>query len=100
MKILESVYFKNIIQKDHWNHLLFLLCTLIFPVLTKLDASNASPLVIVAEKDERIKPGHTIKMSSLIKDSKLEVVKGAPHFGIVKRKKHMDVVIEHIFNYL
>ncbi|MAK27689.1 MAG: hypothetical protein CMI22_04900, partial [Opitutae bacterium] len=50
MKILESVYFKNIIQKDHWNHLLFLLCTLIFPVLTKLDASNASPLVIVAEK--------------------------------------------------
>lgn len=50
MKILESVYFKNIIQKDHWNHLLFFLCTLIFPVLTKLDASNASPLVIVAEK--------------------------------------------------
>ena len=37
-------------QKDHWNHLLFLLCTLIFPVLTTLDASNASPLVIVAEK--------------------------------------------------
>ena len=50
MKILESVYFKNIIQKDHWNHLLFLLCTLIFPALTTLDASNASPLVIVAEK--------------------------------------------------
>ena len=39
-------------------------------------------------------------MSKLIQDSKLEVVKGAPHFGIVKRKKHMDIVIEHIFNYL
>ena len=65
-----------------------------------LNAITTPILVIVAEKDERIKPGHTIKMSKLIQDSKLEIVKGAPHFGIVKRKKHLDVVIEHIFNYL
>ncbi|MED5282302.1 MAG: hypothetical protein VYA10_12550, partial [Verrucomicrobiota bacterium] len=50
MKRLESVYLKIIFQKDHWNHLLCLFCTLIFPVLTTLDASNASPLVIVAKK--------------------------------------------------
>tara|TARA_Y100000996_G_C22481333_1_gene626294 strand:- start:255 stop:1151 length:897 start_codon:yes stop_codon:yes gene_type:complete len=65
-----------------------------------LSAITTPILVIVAEKDDRIKPEHTIKMSKLIQDSKLEVVKGAPHFGIVKRKKHMDIVIEHIFNYL
>ena len=65
-----------------------------------LSAITTPILVIVAEKDDRIKPEHTIKMSKLIQDSKLEVVKGAPHFGIVKRKKHMDIVIKHIFNYL
>ena len=60
-----------------------------------LNAITTPILVIVAEKDERIKPGHTIKMSKLIQDSKLEVVKGAPHFGIVKRKIHMDIVLQH-----
>ena len=57
-------------------------------------------LVIVAEKDKRIKPGHTIEMSKLIQDSQLEVVKGAPHFGILKRKKYINVVVEHIFEFL
>ena len=57
-------------------------------------------LVIVAGKDDRIKPEHTIQMSKLIKNSKLEIVKGAPHFGIVKRKKYMDIVIGYIFNFL
>ena len=57
-------------------------------------------LVIVAEKDRRIKPAHTIQMSELMQDSRLEVIKGAQHFGIVKRKKHIDIVVEHIFNFL
>ena len=57
-------------------------------------------LVIVAGKDDRIKPEHTIQMSKLIKNSKLEIVKGAPHFGIVKRNKYMDIVIGYIFNFL
>jgi len=57
-------------------------------------------LVIVAEKDRRIKPAHTIQMSELMQDSRLEVIKGAPHFGIVKRKKHIDIVVKHIFNFL
>ena len=57
-------------------------------------------LVIVAVKDDRIKPEHTIQMSKLIKNSKLEIVKGAPHFGIVKRNKYMDIVIGYIFNFL
>ena len=65
-----------------------------------LSAITTPILVIVAEKDDRIKPEHTIGMSKLIQDSQLEVVKGAQHFGIVKRKKHVDIVIEHIFNYL
>ena len=47
--------------------------------------------MIVAEKDDRIKPDHTIQISNLIKNSKLEVVKGAPHFGIVKRKRLINV---------
>ena len=57
-------------------------------------------LVIVAEKDNRIKPEHTIEMSKLIQDSQLEVVKGAPHFGILKRKKHINAVVGHIFEFL
>ena len=57
-------------------------------------------LVIVAEKDQRVKPAHTIEMSELMQDSQLEVVKGAPHFGIVKRKRHIDIVVEHIFKFL
>ena len=57
-------------------------------------------LVIVAEKDNRIKPEHTIKMSKLIQDSQLEVVKGAPHFGILKRKKYINIVVDHIFKFL
>ena len=57
-------------------------------------------LVIVAEKDNRIKPEHTIEMSKLIQDSQLEVVKGAPHFGILKRKKHINAVVDHIFEFL
>ena len=57
-------------------------------------------LVIVAGEDDRIKPEHTIQISTLIENSKLEVVKGAPHFGIVKRKKYIDIVIGHIFNFL
>ena len=73
-----------------------------FPSYNSSDLSVITTpiLVIVAEKDDRIKPEHTIEMSKLIQDSKLEVIKGAPHFGIVKRKKHVDIVIEHIFNYL
>ena len=57
-------------------------------------------LVIVAEKDNRIKPEHTIEMSKLIQGSQLEVVKGAPHFGILKRKKHINAVVDHIFEFL
>ena len=73
-----------------------------FPSYNSSDLSVITTpiLVIVAEKDDRIKPEHTIGMSKLIQDSQLEVVKGAQHFGIVKRKKHVDIVIEHIFNYL
>ena len=56
--------------------------------------------MIVAGEDERIKPEHTIQISTLIENSKLEVVKGAPHFGIVKRKKYINIVIGHIFNFL
>ena len=65
-----------------------------------LSAITTPILVIVAEKDDRIKPDHTIQISNLIKNSKLEIVKGAPHFGIVKRKKYMDIVIGYIFNFL
>ena len=57
-------------------------------------------LVIVAEKDNRIKPEHTVEMSKLIQNSQLEVVKGAPHFGILKRKKHINAVVDHIFEFL
>jgi pimeloyl-ACP methyl ester carboxylesterase len=57
-------------------------------------------LVIVAERDTRIKPAHTMQMSELLQDSRLEMVSGAAHFGIVKRKKHMKIVADHIFNFL
>ena len=64
--------------------------TSMFPSYDKSDLKDIKTpiLVIVAEKDDRIKPDHTIQISKLIKNSKLEVVKGAPHFGIVKRKKY------------
>ena len=76
--------------------------TSMFPSYDKSDLRDIKTpiLVIVAEKDDRIKPDHTIQISNLIKNSKLEVVKGAPHFGIVKRKKYIDIVIGHIFNFL
>ena len=57
-------------------------------------------LVIVAEKDQRVKPTHTIEMSELMQDSQLEVIKGAPHFGIVKRKRYINIVVERIFKFL
>mgnify|MGYP001158471395 CR=1 FL=1 len=76
--------------------------TSMFPSYDKSDLRDIKTpiLVIVAEKDDRIKPDHTMQISNLIKNSKLEVVKGAPHFGIVKRKKYMDIVIGYIFNFL
>ena len=76
--------------------------TSMFPSYEISDLRDIKPpiLVIVAGKDDRIKPEHTIQMSKLIKNSKLEIVKGAPHFGIVKRNKYMDIVISYIFNFL
>lgn len=76
--------------------------TSMFPSYNSSDLAQLKTpiLVIVAEKDNRIKPEHTIKMSKLIQYSQLEVVKGAPHFGIVKRKKYIDAVVGHIFNFL
>ena len=76
--------------------------TSMFPSYNKSDLKDIKTpiLVIVAGEDERIKPEHTIQISTLIENSKLEVVKGAPHFGIVKRKKYINIVIGHIFNFL
>ena len=76
--------------------------TSMFPSYNKSDLIGIQTpiLVIVAEKDSRIKPEHTIEMSKLIQDSQLEVVKGAPHFGILKRKKHINAVVDHIFEFL
>ncbi len=76
--------------------------TSMFPSYNKSDLIGIQTpiLVIVAEKDNRIKPEHTIEMSKLIQDSQLEVVKGAPHFGILKRKKHINAVVDHIFEFL
>ena len=73
-----------------------------FPSYNKSDLRDIKTpiLVVVAEKDDRIKPDHTIQISKLIRNSKLEIVKGAPHYGIVKRKKYMDIVIGYIFNFL
>ena len=75
--------------------------TSMFPSYNKSDLRDIKTpiLVIVAGDDNRIKPEHTIQMSRLIKNSKLEIIKGAPHFGILKRKKHLDIVIQHIFNF-
>ena len=76
--------------------------TSMFPSYNKSDLIGIQTpiLVIVAEKDNRIKPEHTIEMSKLIQDSQLKVVKGAPHFGILKRKKHINAVVDHIFEFL
>lgn len=76
--------------------------TSMFPSYNKSDLIGIQTpiLVIVAEKDNRIKPEHTIEMSKLIHESQLEVVKGAPHFGILKRKKHINAVVDHIFEFL
>ena len=76
--------------------------TSMFPSYSKSDLIGIQTpiLVIVAEKDNRIKPEHTIEMSKLIHESQLEVVKGAPHFGILKRKKHINAVVDHIFEFL
>ena len=76
--------------------------TSMFPSYNKSDLKDIKTpiLVIVAGEDDRIKPEHTIQISTLIENSKLEVVKGAPHFGIVKRKKYIDIVVNHIFNFL
>ena len=76
--------------------------TSMFPSYNKSDLEDIKTpiLVIVAGEDDRIKPEHTIQISTLIENSKLEVVKGAPHFGIVKQKKYIDIVIGHIFNFL
>ena len=76
--------------------------TSMFPSYNKSDLRDIKTpiLVIVAGGDDRIKPEHTIQISTLIENSKLEVVKGAPHFGIVKRKKYIDIVVDHIFNFL
>ena len=75
--------------------------TSMFPSYNESDLKEIKTpiLVIVAGDDNRIKPEHTIRMSKLIKNSKLELIKGAPHFGILKRKKHLDIVIQHIFNF-
>lgn len=75
--------------------------TSMFPSYNKSDLRDIKTpiLVIVAGDDNRIKPEHTIQMSRLIKNSKLEIIKGAPHFGILKIKKHLDIVIQHIFNF-
>ena len=75
--------------------------TSMFPSYNKSDLREIKTpiLVIVAGDDNRIKPEHTIQMSRLIKNSKLEIIKGGPHFGILKRKKHLDIVIQHIFNF-
>ena len=76
--------------------------TSMFPSYNKSDLRDIKTpiLVIVAGDDNRIKPEHTIQMSRLIKNSKLEIIKGAPHFGILKRKKHINAVVDHIFEFL
>ncbi|MEL1233474.1 MAG: alpha/beta hydrolase [Candidatus Neomarinimicrobiota bacterium] len=76
--------------------------TSMFPSYNKSDLRDIKTpiLVIVAGDDNRIKPEHTIQMSRLIKNSKLEIIKGAPHFGILKRKKHLDIVIQQIINFI
>jgi len=76
--------------------------TEMFPSYTSADLMDIKTpiLVIVAENDRRIKPDHTIKMANLLPNSRMELVNGAAHFGIIKRKKTLDVVVEHIFDFL
>ena len=56
--------------------------------------------VIVAGKDKRIKPEHTIKMEKLIPNSELLVVKSAHHFEIATRKKYIKVLVDNIFQFI
>jgi len=57
-------------------------------------------LVIVAGNDNRIKPSHTMQMSEYLPDSDLVIIPDASHFNIVRSKKYLGTVTEHIFQFL
>ena len=61
----------------------------LYPSFSDVDLKKITTpvFVIVAGKDKRIKPEHTIKMEKLIPNSELLVVKSAHHFEIATRKK-------------
>ena len=96
-KIIKS----NLNKQKNYNHLLRIAVTkslISISLRDKLKIKKNLQLMLV--NYNRIKPEHTIEMSKLIQDSQLEVVKGAPHFGILKRKKHINAVVDHIFEFL
>ncbi len=57
-------------------------------------------LVIVAGKDNRIKPEHTKKLAELLPNSDLLIVPGAKHGGISYKKKYVKLISNNIFQFL
>jgi len=104
LKIFDSAY-ETLGEKEKFENTKKIMMehrTEMFPSYTSADLMDIKTpiLVIVAENDRRIKPDHTIQMANLLPNSRMELVNGAAHFGIIKRKKTLDVVVEHIFDFL
>ena len=76
--------------------------TQLYPSFTHSDLSSINDpiLIIVAEKDKRIKPSHTEEMSKYLPNSELVLIPDATHFSIVRSKKYLGDVTEHIFQFL
>ena len=74
----------------------------LYPSFSDVDLKKITTpvFVIVAGKDKRIKPEHTIKMEKLIPNSELLVVKSAHHFEIATRKKYIKVLVDNIFQFI
>ncbi len=70
----------------------------LYPTLTEDDLSsiNIPILVVVAEKDELIKPEHTKKMSKYLKKGILFSLPNASHSTIVRSKKNVKVITDRI----
>ena len=56
-------------------------------------------LIIVAEKDNLVKPGHSISMADHLVESKLLIVEAATHASIVRNRKNVDKITKTIFKF-
>ena len=96
---------KKLGEEEKFNHtknLMMEIGKVLYPSFTSSDLTSIENpmLVIVAGNDNRIKPSHTMQMSEYLPDSELVIIPDATHFNIVRSKKYLGTVTEHIFQFL